>query len=120
MGKGSSSSKSTNTTNNTNSTVAVDGANTGLVLSNVSGSTITMTDEGAIKSAMSLAEKTIGLQKSTLTETYQAINDNLKQSLAFVDEQNKPDGGLTKDILTPLAYGSAAIAIAYIALRAKG
>lgn len=132
MGKGgSSSSSSSNTTNNTNSTLGIEGGNEGLALSNVSGTNITVTDQGAIDSAMELAKETISSQgmvtaqsfdfiRETTQDAYSSINDNLKQSLAFVDTQNQPDGGLTVEIIKPIVYGSALVAMAVIAMRAKG
>lgn len=114
---GKSSSSSSNTTNNTNSSVGIDGDNTGLVLSNVSGSTIEVTDKGAIDAAFKLAGETLGVITANNNEAYQAIEDNLAQSLAFVETQNLPDNGQTERLIKPLIYGSAAVAVAYLALR---
>ncbi|AMO56628.1 hypothetical protein [Endozoicomonas montiporae] len=158
MGGGSSSSRSSNTTNNTNSQVSLAGDNEGLILSNVSGSTISITDHNAINEAMRLAGDVIDQSGENLRTTnaliehntgqvfdfaddvlaantrstdkafdfaskntntaFDAITGNLKQALAFVNTANSPDGGLTVDIIRPLAYGSAAVAAAYILSRA--
>ena len=156
-GSSKSKSSSTNTTYNTNSTVAVDGDNNGLVLSNVDGSTITVTDQGAIDAAMKLASESLEMSQANYQDTINliehntgqvaevskgametvldmagevlefssnvqagaltAIDDNLEQSLAFVNTANSPDGGMTVEVIKPLVYGSAAVAIAYLVAR---
>ncbi|WP_419536203.1 hypothetical protein [Endozoicomonas sp.] len=117
MGKGSSSSSSSNTTHNTNSSIGVDGSNEGLLLSNVSGSTIEVTDKGAIDAAFTLAGETLELINQNQSDSYQAIEDNLAQSLAFVETQNLPDNGQSERLIKPIVYGSALVTLAYLALR---
>lgn len=56
--------------------------------------------------------------RATQAGALTAINDNLQQSLAFAKSASSPDGGLTVDIIKPLVYGAASVAMAYLAARA--
>ncbi|WP_211831157.1 hypothetical protein [Kistimonas asteriae] len=87
-----------------------------------------VTDHDSVKEAFDFAHESLGNNQKLVADTislieqttgraYSAINDNLNQSLAFAKSASSPDGGLTVDIIKPLAYGAAAVAIAYIAAR---
>ncbi|ASA54421.1 hypothetical protein [Vibrio gazogenes] len=80
MGKGgSSSSSTTNNNTNINGTNAVQGDNLGVLISGVQGSVgnITMTDQGATKTAGKIAEEALNLGGDTVSAMASSIDKTL-------------------------------------------